>query len=119
MRTITDIVEANLSSGMDTSSMNMVLNATSFNHIIGNLYKSPLKAVIRELTTNAIESHIVANTTKKVAIKLPNRLDQNLIIRDFGTGLTDEEVQKYLNTLFSSSKDKDDNFMGGFGLTKV
>lgn len=116
MKTVTQIEEASLSSGLEATAMGMVLNATSFNHIINSLYKNPLGAIIRELTTNALESHMVANTTRKVAIQLPTAYDQNFIIRDFGTGLDDEEVQKYLNTLFSTSKDKDNNLMGGFGL---
>lgn len=116
MKTVTEIEEATLSTGLSTTAMGMVLNATSFNHIIKSLYKNPLGAIIRELTTNALESHMLAKTNKKVAIQLPTDLDQNFIIRDFGTGLTDAEVQMYLNTLFSTSKDKDNNFMGGFGL---
>lgn len=116
MKTVTQIEEASLSSGLETTAMGMVLNATSFNHIINSLYKNPLGAIIRELTTNALESHMVAKTNRKVAIQLPTTLDQSLVIRDFGTGLDDEEVQKYLNTLFSTSKDKDNNLMGGFGL---
>lgn len=116
MKTVTQIEEASLSSGLETTAMGMVLNATSFNHIINSLYKNPLGAIIRELTTNALESHMVANTNRKVAIQLPTTLDQSFVIRDFGTGLDDEEVQKYLNTLFSTSKDKDNNLMGGFGL---
>ena len=116
MKTVTQIEEASLSSGLETTAMGMVLNATSFNHIINSLYKNPLGAIIRELTTNALESHMVAKTTRKVAIQLPTAYDQNFIIRDFGTGLDDAEVQKYLNTLFSTSKDKDNNLMGGFGL---
>ena len=96
MKTVTQIEEASLSSGLETTAMGMVLNATSFNHIINSLYKNPLGAIIRELTTNALESHMVAKTNRKVAIQLPTTLDQSLVIRDFGTGLDDEEVQKYL-----------------------
>lgn len=116
MRTVKEIQEATLSPGMQTSAMGMVLNATSFNHIISNLYRNPLGAVIRELTTNALESHMLANTNKRVAIQLPTALEQEFVIRDFGTGLNHDEVEKYLNTLFSSSKDGDNNLMGGFGL---
>ena len=116
MRTVKEIQEATLPPGMQTSAMGMVLNATSFNHIISNLYRNPLGAVIRELTTNALESHMLANTNKRVAIQLPTALEQEFVIRDFGTGLNHDEVEKYLNTLFSSSKDGDNNLMGGFGL---
>lgn len=116
MKTETNIEEAVLSPGLETKAMGMVLSATSFNHIINSLYKNPLGAILRELTTNALESHMAAGSTRKVAIQLPIDIDQNLTIRDFGTGLTDEDVQKYLNSLFSTSKDKDNTYMGGFGL---
>lgn len=116
MKTVRDIENATLTSDLQTSAMSMVLNATSFNHIISNLYRNPLGAVMRELTTNALESHIIAGTDKRVAIQLPTALDQEFVIRDFGTGLTHDEVEKYLNSLFSSSKDGDNNMMGGFGL---
>lgn len=103
---------------VDTSnSMRMNLTAQSYSLILENLYKDPLGAVLRELTTNAVEAHQMAKSTdKKVAIQLPNLLNTDLIIRDFGTGLTDEEIEKYLNCLFSSSKSDDNNAMGGFGL---
>ncbi len=116
MKTVRDIENASLTDDLQTSAMSMVLNATSFNHIISNLYRNPLGAVMRELTTNALESHIIAGTDKRVAIQLPTALDQEFVIRDFGTGLTHDQVEKYLNSLFSSSKDGDNNMMGGFGL---
>lgn len=100
-----------------TNSMRMNLTAQSYSLILENLYKDPLGAVLRELTTNAVEAHQMAGTThKKVSIQLPSMLDTDLIIRDFGTGLNSEEIDKYLNCLFSSSKGEDNDSMGGFGL---
>lgn len=100
-----------------TSSMRMNLTAQSYSLILENLYKDPLGAVLRELTTNAVEAHQMAGTThKKVSIQLPTMLDTDLVIRDFGTGLNSAEIDKYLNCLFSSSKGEDNDSMGGFGL---
>ena len=103
---------------VDTSNtMRMNLTAQSYSLILENLYKDPLGAVLRELSTNAVEAHQMAgNTHKKVSIQLPTMLDTDLIIRDFGTGLNSEEIEKYLNCLFSSSKGDDNDSMGGFGL---
>ena len=102
---------------VDTSnSMRMNLTAQSYSLILENLYKDPMGSVLRELTTNAVEAHQMANSTRKVCIQLPNPLNTDLVIRDFGIGLTDEEIEKYLNCLFSSSKGEDNNMMGGFGL---
>lgn len=109
--------KATVIGSVDTSnSMRMNLTAQSYSLILENLYKDPMGSVLRELTTNAVEAHQMANTTRKVCIQLPTPLNTDLIIRDFGIGLTDVEIEKYLNCLFSSSKGEDNNMMGGFGL---
>lgn len=101
----------------NVSSMRMNLNANSFELILSKLYNNPLGAVFRELVTNAYEATQLAKSDKKVCIQLPFLLNTDLVIRDFGTGLNKEEIDKYLNCLFSSSKSESNEFAGGFGLT--
>lgn len=103
--------------GVDTSnSMRMNLNAQSYELLLSNLYSDPLGSTIRELSTNAVEANQASGTTNKVVIQLPNALSTDLIIKDYGTGLDDKEIDKYLNCLFSSSKGGSNDAMGGFGL---
>lgn len=97
-----------------TMSANMT--AAAFNAILEKLYSNPLAAVFRELTTNAVEAHMVANTNKKIKIQIPSQLFPEIVFRDYGIGLNDVEINKYLNCLFSTTKDKTDQFPGGFGL---
>lgn len=102
---------------VDTSnSMRMNLNAQSYELLLSNLYSDPLGSTIRELCTNAVEANQASGTTRKVVIQLPNALSTDLIIKDYGTGLNDKEIDKYLNCLFSSSKGESNDSMGGFGL---
>ena len=58
----------------------------------------------------------MSGTDRKVCIQLPSLLSTDLIIKDYGPGLDDQEIDKYLNCLFSSSKGDSNSFMGGFGL---
>lgn len=104
------------SANFKAENMNIKIDGRSFSLILDKLYTNPHEAVVRELCTNAVDSHKLANNPNPFHIQLPSRFDNNFIIRDFGTGLDDKEINKYLNTLFESNKDKDNNFAGGFGL---
>lgn len=109
--------KAEVIGNIDTSnSMRMNLNAQSYELLLSNLYSDPLGSTIRELSTNAVEANQNSGTTKKVVLQLPNALSTDLIIKDYGTGLNDKEIDKYLNCLFSSSKGESNDSMGGFGL---
>lgn len=111
------VEKAEVFGSVDTSnSMRLNLNAQSYELLLSNLYSDPLGAVLRELTTNAVEANQMSSTDRKVCIQLPSLLSTDLIIKDYGPGLDDQEIDKYLNCLFSSSKGDSNTFMGGFGL---
>lgn len=116
MKTITEVEDAVVSTNLKTRDIGFEVNPTSVGHMLDSLYSDIVGTILRELTTNAIESHMVAGTDKKVAIQLPTSLDQNLYFRDFGTGLNEEETIKYLGTLFSSNKNQNNDLPGGYGL---
>lgn len=91
------------------------MTAAAFNAILEKLYNDPLSSTIREVTTNAIEAQILSKTNKKILFQVPSALEPNMIIRDFGTGLDDKEINKYLNCLFSTSKSGSNELPGGYG----
>ena len=112
-------VKSDVIGSFDTdTAMSLNMNANSFELILKNLYQDPASAIIRELSTNAYEANVDSGTDKKVLIQLPTLLNTDLIIKDFGNGLNYDEVMKYLNVLFSSSKSTDRSSLGGFGLTR-
>lgn len=109
--------EAAVTAGINnTAGMKANLTGVSFNHILDSLYSDPVRSVVREIITNALEANMLSKTDKKVVIQVPDALDSNLIVRDYGPGLSKEGVEKYLNCLFSTSKDSSNEFIGGFGL---
>lgn len=101
----------------DTSkAMSIATTPASFMLMLENLYQDPLGAVLREITTNAVDIHKSVGSDKKVLIQLPNNECSDLIIRDYGTGLNAHDIDFYLNRIFSTNKSSDDLSMGGYGL---
>ena len=86
-------------------------------HIFGilrnNLYSDKQLAVIREYVTNANDSHIQAGIKEPVEITLPSYLDSNFRIRDFGAGLSEEDVANIFGKYGASTK-RDTNEQVGF-----
>jgi len=98
-------------------SFSIDVNAASFRVLSDTLYSDKIGAIIRELSCNAWDSHVAAGTTnQKVEISLPNALIPEFIIRDFGTGLSHEDVMELYSTYFRSTKSKSNLFTGALGL---
>lgn len=97
-----------------------VANTPKVMQMLGDmLYSDKVLAPIRELTTNAIDSHVVAGTTDKpIKYKLPSRFDETptFTIRDFGEGIPEEKLIKLYRIYGLSDKDEDDTTTGCLGL---
>lgn len=82
-----------------------------------NLYKYPLKSMIRELLCNAFDSQYRAGmpyTPIKVFCGCVTH--PILMIRDYGTGMSEKEIKKVYTSYFTSTKNKTNKEMGGYGL---
>lgn len=78
------------------------------------LYSRPVEAIVRELVCNALDAHKEAGTENK-----PFEiycLNDEFKIRDYGTGLPQTAVMELYTTYFHSTKQKEDNYIGSFGL---
>jgi len=81
------------------------------------LYTNPTKAVCRELVCNAIDAHVAAGNTQKVDVWLPSLAnDYRFIVKDYGTGLSEEDVMNLYTTYGMSSKQNSNAFIGALGI---
>ena len=114
------IINSNISETNCTKEIkafNVKNSAVTFQILSSNLYKAPISAIIREIISNAYDAHIAAKTLDiPITIKLPTQIDSALIIRDYGTGLSEEEVLGLYTTFFDSSKRSSNDYNGGWGL---
>ena len=89
----------------------------AFDILSSKLYSNPTLAVVRELLTNAYDSQLAAgNPDKEIDVVFPTTLENEFSIRDYGTGLSKEDVMTLYTTFFGSTKSDTNDFTGGFGL---
>ena len=92
-------------------------SAKAFNILSSGLYANKIKAIVRELSTNAVDSHVAAGrATTPFDVHLPNALEPWFAIRDYGTGLDHEQVTQIYTTYFESTKTGSNDFVGALGL---
>jgi hypothetical protein len=79
------------------------------------MYTNPHLAVLRELTSNAWDSHTKAGQTRAVEVTLPTYDKPELIVQDWGVGLTRDELKMYGQFGRSTKRDNNEE-NGSFGL---
>ena len=89
----------------------------AFDILSNKLYSNPTLAIVRELLTNAYDSHKAAGKEDvPIKVNLPSYMEPNFIIRDYGIGLSKEDVLELYTTFFDSTKSNSNDFTGCFGL---
>ena len=87
------------------------------NLVTDRIYKDKVKAIIREYSTNAWDAHIEAGlTADQIQVYLPTLVNPVLRIRDFGAGLTMEQVRDIYCILGESTKRGTNSLNGQLGL---
>lgn len=101
----------------DTGSFQIKATGKAFRILSDGLYTDKPRAVIRELSCNAFDSHVAAGVaTRPFEVHLPTPLEPHLSIRDFGLGLSHDDVMKLYTTYFESTKTDSNDFIGALGL---
>lgn len=81
------------------------------------IYKNVIRAPIRELACNALDSHRAAGKLDvPFLVHLPNTLEPYFEVQDFGLGLSDEQVHSLYTRYGASNKSHSNEDIGGFGL---
>jgi hypothetical protein len=105
--------EVERSGDFKETSFRIKASAKAFSILSSSLYSDKIKAILRELGTNAADAHVMAGVSDKpFHVHLPNRFEPQFTIRDFGTGLRPEDVENIYTVYFESNK-TDSNYLTG------
>lgn len=100
-----------------TSAFGIARTPHMFNILSSGLYSDKIAAVLREISCNAMDAHIMGGIPDKpFQVKLPTALDRSFHVKDWGPGLNDQEVRELYTTYGWSSKQNSDDVTGAFGL---
>lgn len=111
--------EFNVMGDMPGEAVDMSLSGDSLEHImdiLSDLYSNRPAAIVREYATNAIDSHIISGQTRPIEISTPNRLNPNLVIRDYGSGMSKEVLISTYSKYGASTKRGNNLEAGQLGL---
>ena len=99
------------------STFTIATSAHAFEILSSGLYTDSVAAIVRELSCNAYDAHVMAgNKETPFDIHVPSKMEPWFAIRDYGTGLSKEDVTGIYTTYFQSTKSNSDDFIGALGL---
>lgn len=82
--------------------------AKAFDILSSGLYTDNITAIIRELSCNAADAHKLAdNEDTPFEVHLPSKLEPWFHVRDYGTGLSDEQIRGELIPVMHETEDGD------------
>ena len=99
-----------------TSGFKIQASAKAFEILSSNIYTNKVRAVVREYSCNAYDAHVAAGNPEPFKVHLPTHLEPVFSVRDYGTGLCDEDVRSIFTTYFQSTKTHSNDFVGALGL---
>lgn len=117
MKLLNNVNPATLGNSGEVAVFKIQNSAKAFSILSSGLYSNKVKAIIRELSCNAVDSHKAAGKEEvPFDIHLPSPLEPWFSIRDYGTGLTGEQITGIYTTYFQSSKTESNDYIGALGL---
>lgn len=100
----------------ETSAFGMEASAHAFDIIADKIYTHKVRAVIREISCNAHDAHVEAGNPDPFDVHIPTQLEPWFSVRDYGVGLSDDDVRFVFCNTFKSTKQNTNSQIGCLGL---
>lgn len=104
---------------VSTGDFSIEMNASMFSMLTKNVYNNVILAPIREWSTNAIDACISAGITPHFDVQLPTASDPTFAVRDYGTGLPEQDLIGLFTVLGASTKRNSNEYNGTFGIGRL
>ena len=103
------------SSSNDISQFRVKADEKLFMLLSDSIYADKIAACIRELSCNAYDAHVESQVKEPFIVHLPTEGEPEFFVRDFGAGLTKDQMSMY-TTYGDSTKTGSNAYVGAFGI---
>ena len=101
----------------DNGAFSIVFNAKMAKILSDGLYSDKIQSVIRELSCNAVDSHVESGEANRpIEVHLPTTWEPWFHVRDFGVGIDHDQVIGIYTVYGASTKTNSNEFIGQLGL---
>ena len=115
-----DVANRVVATSHDFPTVNCTIDSEDMRYIsslLRNNYSNTILATIRETYANAVDANKENNLSSElIEVKSPTSLDQTFSIRDYGTGLSRDQIFNLYSKFGKSTKRGSDLSIGGFGI---
>lgn len=112
-------LQTNLHTPLQTNQFTIEQNAHMFSMLIGKVYNDLILAPVREWSTNAVDAHILASNPDPFNVHLPTQDEPYFAVRDFGPGLSEDDILGLFSSFGSSTKRDSNAYNGAFGIGRM
>lgn len=106
-----------VSGGESSTSFSIAMNGKAFRVLSNTLYQNKIGSIVRELSCNAVDSHVMAGCADTpIQIHLPDAFEPWFSVTDTGVGLSPEDITTVFSVYFASTKADSNDAIGAFGL---
>ncbi len=104
----TNVIDMHRTGDLGGQKVGMKIDENSLAHVMSlltDLYSDPELAVIREYSTNARDSHIMAGVPHlPIKVTLPNGMSPYFKVQDFGLGMSVSDIEETYSKYGASTK---------------
>lgn len=105
------------SGGSQAAQFAIACNSKAFKVLSDTLYKNKIGSIVRELSCNAYDAHVVVGKKDvPFSIHIPDAFEPWFSVQDSGPGLSPEDIKTVFTVYFQSTKDQSNDSIGAFGL---
>lgn len=99
-----------------SSGFQIAMNAKAFRVLSSTIYQDKIGSIVRELSANAMDAHVMAGVDRPFRIHFPDQFEPHFEVQDYGTGIAPDKIHSVFTVYFNSTKDQSNDVIGAFGL---
>ncbi len=116
---LADVKDIEIQGDLGGESYDMEIDENALSHfmkVLTDIYSDIKAAIVREYISNALDSHIDADQTRPIEVTAPNNLSPYFIVKDFGTGMSKDDIVKTFRKYGASTKRNSNKTTGRIGI---